>query len=81
MFRNTFEVAALNWVTEKPKNKDLSVKIRHGEKHYACRISFLKNGNVKVKLVDEMDKGIAAGQFAVFYEGEYCIGGGVILKA
>jgi tRNA-specific 2-thiouridylase len=81
MFRNTFEVAALNWVTEKPKNKDLSVKIRHGEKHYACRISFLKNGNVKVKLVDEMDKGIAAGQFAVFYEGEYCLGGGVILEA
>lgn len=79
MLRDTFEVAGLNWITEKPVTRDLAVKIRHGAKEYACRLVFLKNGNVKVTLKDDMDKGIAAGQFAVFYDGDICLGGGTIV--
>lgn len=57
----------------------LSVKLRHGEKMYACEVSFRENGTASVKLLNEEDKGISPGQFAVFYDGEYCLGGGMIL--
>jgi tRNA-specific 2-thiouridylase len=36
------------------------------------------NLRANVKL-EESDQGLAAGQFAVFYDGEICLGGGVIL--
>lgn len=81
MFRDMFEVGGLSWISGvAPVKKELSVKLRHGEKMYACEITFLENGNMSVRLMDEEDKGISPGQFAVFYDGEYCLGGGVILE-
>jgi tRNA-specific 2-thiouridylase len=80
MFRDTFEVGNLHWISgSTPVKNMLSVKLRHGEKLYACEVSFRGNGTASVKLIDEEDRGIAPGQFAVFYDGEYCLGGGVIL--
>ena len=57
---------------------DLLIKIRHGANFYNCDLTLNDNGIGKVKL-NKPDKGIAAGQFAVFYDGEVCLGGGVIL--
>jgi tRNA (5-methylaminomethyl-2-thiouridylate)-methyltransferase len=76
--RDTFEVEDLNWIAgEKPKKKKLDVKIRHGAKMYSCTLHEIGSGKLRVNL-DAPDTGIAPGQFAVFYDGEYCLGGGVI---
>ena len=37
----------------------------------------IDEGIGKVKL-EKLDQGIAPGQFAVFYDGDVCLGGGVI---
>jgi tRNA U34 2-thiouridine synthase MnmA/TrmU len=58
----------------------LQVKVRHGAKLYGCGLRELENGRLEVKL-DETDAGIAPGQFAVFYDGEYCLGGGMIAES
>lgn len=79
MARDTFRVAALHWITEQPKKRDIWVKIRHGEKMYPSHVVFHRDGTATVKL-EESDKGIAAGQYAVFYADGYCLGGGVILE-
>ena len=36
-------------------------------------------GRLEVKM-DEPDRGVAAGQFAVFYDGDVCLGGGMIAE-
>lgn len=58
--------------------RNLTVKIRHGEKEYPCEASFENEGRLHVKF-DGSDRGIAAGQIAAFYDGEYCFGGGMIV--
>lgn len=91
--RDSFVVGGLNWISGippafsasrrirrgKPEQTELQVKVRHGEKIYPATIEFLENGTLQAML-KEKDLGLAAGQFAVFYDGEYCLGGGTILE-
>jgi tRNA-specific 2-thiouridylase len=78
MARDAFVVSGLNWISgHTPEKENLSVKLRHGPKEYPCTVTPSEDGKLEVKL-DGFDRGIAAGQFAVFYDGEYCLGGGMI---
>ena len=55
----------------------LQVKLRHGALMYPCALKMIGEDKVEVT-IDGYDTGIAAGQFAVFYKGEYCLGSGMI---
>lgn len=76
--RDSFVVGGMNWISGvAPEKTELTIKLRHGPKMYPATIEFLEDGKLKVML-KEKDPGIAVGQFAVFYDGKYCLGGGVI---
>lgn len=76
--RDRFSVTDLNWFNEKPEDgAELSVKLRHGPKEYPCQVQWQDAKTLEV-LLREKDFGIASGQYAVFYAGEYCLGGGII---
>ncbi|MDH4199331.1 MAG: tRNA 2-thiouridine(34) synthase MnmA [Spirochaetia bacterium] len=77
--RKSFEVGNLNWISGKsPATNTLRVKVRHGAGIYEAEIQVIKDGRLSVALNDH-DRGIASGQFAVFYDDNICLGGGVIL--
>ena len=76
--RRDFSVAQLNWIAGAPPNRDdLQVKLRHGPQSGACHIHHLDDERLAVDL-STPDPGIAAGQHAVFYDGDICLGGGII---
>jgi tRNA-specific 2-thiouridylase len=76
--RDVVNVTDFNWFSGKaPKKDDLTVKLRHGEQTHNCKIIERSETKLKIKL-DEDDQGIAAGQYAVFFDGENCLGSGVI---
>ena len=75
--RDIFVVDKVNWIAGVPNKQNLRIKIRHGAPFHECAIDMDQQGRVHVKLACS-DQGIAPGQFAVFYDGKNCLGGGVI---
>ena len=75
--RREFVVSSANWIAGEPRNPSVRVKVRHGPRLSDGRLRPLGAGRWEVTLA-EVDQGIAPGQFAVFYDGELCLGGGVI---
>jgi len=61
------------------KTSELYCKVRHGESRYRCTLRFdAPCGDAGTVVIDGDDQGLAAGQFAVFYDGRVCLGCGVI---
>jgi len=77
--KDEFLVSSFNWISGEPQStNELQVKIRHGEQYYNCKLKMICDNKGKVK-IDKPDRGIAPGQFAVFYAGDYCLGAAVIV--
>ncbi len=91
--RNLLTVSNINWIAgqapvDLETKTNLRVKLRHGAEFHDCTVKFINNNNnlnnssfnntVEV-LLAKHDQGIAAGQFAVFYEQDICLGGGIIV--
>ncbi len=76
--KKEFEVGKFNWISRnKPDKENFQVKIRHGAKFFNCCLKL--NSDEGHVILEGSDKGIAPGQFAVFYDDKICLGGGVIL--
>lgn len=71
-------VKTMNWIAGSPSTKsELMLKFRHGADMHAVRVDH-KDDAYLITLHQESKQGIAAGQFAVLYDGDICLGGGVI---
>ena len=75
--RASFRVGSFNWIREPEAGERLSCKLRHGPQIYGCTLD--REGDCGNVTLDDADRGIAAGQFSVFYSGEECLGCGTIL--
>ena len=76
--RDSLVVENFHWLSGARSDKQsLAVKLRHGAQRYDATIEYDDNGKGIVQLSGH-DQGIAAGQYAVFYDGDVCLGNGVI---
>jgi len=74
-------VTTMNWISGTPTTQtELMLKYRHGADLHPVHV-VLQDGAWVITLHQESKQGIAAGQFAVLYDGEICLGGGVIDRA
>lgn len=75
--RNRFIISRCNWIGYEPKTGHYQVKMRHGPIKHDCLLVPHSDGTSQIVLATH-DQGIAPGQFAVLYEGNRCIGAGII---
>jgi tRNA-specific 2-thiouridylase len=79
LFKNRAIIKEVNWLDE-VKNKDfrfLNAKFRYRQKDIPIKMRFIDDTTVEVIALD-MVKAITEGQSCVFYDGDICLGGGVI---
>ncbi|WGE56269.1 tRNA 2-thiouridine(34) synthase MnmA [Actinobacillus equuli] len=69
----------LHWVDRQPIRENLrcTVKTRYRQTDIACEIQPMDDDTIRV-IFDEPQIAVTPGQSAVFYQGEVCLGGGVI---
>ncbi|PON71187.1 tRNA-specific 2-thiouridylase [Trema orientale] len=81
--RRIFRVGSLKWLSRlaPDQTSHLQCKVRHGPGFYNCSLTMEFGEDVAVVQLSEDDQGLAAGQFAAFYQGNTCLGSGVILES
>jgi tRNA-specific 2-thiouridylase len=67
-----------NWLVQPQGSEfDSQIKVRYRQSDQACRATLREGGALEIRF-DEPQRAVTPGQFAVLYDGERCMGGGVI---
>ncbi|MDT8426932.1 MAG: tRNA 2-thiouridine(34) synthase MnmA [Methyloprofundus sp.] len=79
MLHNALEANQLDWCSNQPLTEVIvcSAKTRYRQADQACKVIPLPENRVKV-IFTQQQRAITPGQSVVFYDGEVCLGGGII---
>jgi tRNA-specific 2-thiouridylase len=67
-----------NWITQPPEDgQQHAAQIRYNQPAQSCKIQKVESGGWKV-VFDRSLRAVAAGQSCVVYDGDVCLGGGII---
>lgn len=76
LWSSEIKLTSVHWIGDKPKNDMLQVRTRHRAKLVDCQLMF--NSDKVVLRLNEPTRALTAGQSAVLYDGDICVGGGII---
>ncbi len=82
IYKSGMIVNQFHWISSQASvTLELDVRFRHGPAVHSACISIQNNNSITITLKQESKQGIATGQFAVLYDGDVCLGGGIIDQA
>lgn len=77
LWGDTINLSDVHWINDLPKNGKYQIRMRHRAPLINATLS-LSDGGVVLKL-DNSERSTAPGQSVVIYDGDVCLGGGVIV--
>ena len=82
LFTNQIVATNEHWINKKAVNTQipLTAKIRYRQQSQSCSIINI-NANELLITFEQKQRAVSPGQFVVFYQEEYCLGGAVIKQA
>lgn len=81
LFSKSCEVSGFNWIPFERKGEfECTAKFRYRQPKQKVRVSVLGDGRLHIDF-DEKQRAVTEGQYAVLYDGDNCLGGGVIESA
>ena len=80
LYGSRLTTEAINWIAGVAPADEFTctAKIRYRQADQTCQVRRLDDGSGVEVLFDERQRAITPGQSIVFYDGELCLGGGVI---
>lgn len=72
LWRETIELGSLHWINEPPADGEYRVRVRHRAPLVAAQLQGA------VLQLSEPQRAVTAGQSVVVYDGEACLGGGIV---
>lgn len=80
LWSTKIKLTEAHWINESPElRKTLQVRTRHRAKFVNCEIIAISSKEAEIEL-NEQIRALTPGQSAVLYDGNFCLGGGVISR-
>lgn len=82
LFANALKASNIHWINETPlpHGSKCMAKTRYRQTDQGCTITYDSDGSITL-LFDEPQRAITPGQSVVLYDGDVCLGGGIIEQA
>ena len=82
LYSKSCEVSGMNWIPFAPTQKEFecTAKFRYRQPDQKVRVFVKADGGLHIEF-EEKQRAVTEGQYAVLYDGENCLGGGVIESA
>lgn len=77
LWKTDVKLGAVHWINESPQAGVYQVRIRHRAPLIDADLSY--DGDVTVLKLHDEQRAVASGQSVVIYQGDVCLGGGIIL--
>lgn len=77
LWKKTIQLTSVHWIGDEPESSDVQVRVRHRAPLIPATIH-TKKGQISLEM-SEPQRAITPGQSAVLYDGEVCLGGGIVV--
>jgi len=77
LWENTINLRDVHWINQAPENGTYQIRVRHRAKLVDAVLE--SNDDGAVLKLDNPERAVATGQSVVIYNGDICLGGGIIV--
>lgn len=77
LWKDSVRLADVHWINEKPSEGQYDIRVRHRAPLVKAQLRF--EGDTAMLELDNAERAVAPGQSVVIYDGDVCIGGGIVV--